>query len=62
MRTSVIVCLFAGYAALLSARVGGAPSPSATPADAEQTQTSRRQQSPRYRRSIRRFRSPGRRR
>jgi WD40 repeat protein len=25
MRTSVIVCLFAGYAALLSARVGGAP-------------------------------------
>jgi WD40 repeat protein len=26
MRTSVIVCLFAGYAALLSARVGGAPS------------------------------------
>ena len=26
MRTSVIVCLLAGYAALLSARVGGAPS------------------------------------
>ena len=26
MRTSVIVCLFAGYAVLLSARVGGAPS------------------------------------
>ena len=26
MRTSVIVCLFAGYVALLSARVGGAPS------------------------------------
>ena len=25
MRTSVIVCLFAGYVALLSARVGGAP-------------------------------------
>ena len=25
MRTSVIICLFAGYAALLSARVGGAP-------------------------------------
>jgi WD40 repeat protein len=38
MRTSVIVCLFAGYAALLSARVGGAPpaQPAAqTPAQAQ---------------------------